>query len=213
MKRIVEPEILDSLPSDDPAAVESRRDLRLINWFMGNTRWLKRTLEKELRSEDRLVELGAGGGELGRALQWRGNFTALDFAPRPANWPEPFQWVSGDFFVEGERALKSATVVTAGLVLHHFENDGLRKLGAFVSEARLLVVCEPARRKRHILQGFLLRLLGINWVTRHDLPVSVRAGFLKGELPNFLGLDTRKWTWKEEMTIFGAYRLVARRAK
>ena len=31
MERVVVPEILDSLPADDPEAVKSRRELRLIN--------------------------------------------------------------------------------------------------------------------------------------------------------------------------------------
>ncbi|MCU0753184.1 MAG: hypothetical protein MUC40_09220 [Akkermansiaceae bacterium] len=42
--RIVEPEILDHLPHDDPAARRSRLDLRRINFLMGNERWILRVL-------------------------------------------------------------------------------------------------------------------------------------------------------------------------
>jgi hypothetical protein len=40
MLRQVLPEILDHLPADDPEAIGSRRDLRRINFLMGNKRWI-----------------------------------------------------------------------------------------------------------------------------------------------------------------------------
>ena len=70
MKRVVEPEILDGLAADDPAAVASRRDLRLINRIMGNTRWLRRAFMLKVRPQDLVVELGAGDGSLGLSLAW-----------------------------------------------------------------------------------------------------------------------------------------------
>jgi hypothetical protein len=36
VKRLVQPEILDTLPPDDPRALRSRRDLRRVNAWMGN---------------------------------------------------------------------------------------------------------------------------------------------------------------------------------
>ena len=36
MNRIVQPELLDELPPDDPRAMRSRRDLRRINAWMRN---------------------------------------------------------------------------------------------------------------------------------------------------------------------------------
>ena len=38
--RVVIPELLDHLPADEPEALRSRRDLRRVNWLMGNERWL-----------------------------------------------------------------------------------------------------------------------------------------------------------------------------
>ena len=43
MKRLVQPELLDSLPPDDPRARGSRRDLRRVNWWMGHHVILART--------------------------------------------------------------------------------------------------------------------------------------------------------------------------
>ena len=47
LKRTVIPELLDHLPADDPHAMRSRRDLRRINFLMGNERWIRRTLTRD----------------------------------------------------------------------------------------------------------------------------------------------------------------------
>ena len=78
MKREVRPELLDSLPGDDPEAVRSRRDLRLINFLMGNERWILRHVD-----EGAVIELGAGSGDLTRRLAKRGQVTGLDFQEKP----------------------------------------------------------------------------------------------------------------------------------
>lgn len=79
MKRVVEPELLDELSSDDPAAIRSRRDLRMINWFMGNEGWIQRQIEEG----ESMVELGAGTGELTGKLSNTGKVTGLDFQGLP----------------------------------------------------------------------------------------------------------------------------------
>lgn len=212
MDRIVEPELLDGLPSDNPEAVASRRDLRMINGIMGNTRWLRRALLHRVRPQDLVVELGAGEGELGKSLNWDGEYTGLDLHPMPVRWPENFEWVQGNVFTDerAQAALAKASVVIGGLVLHHFSAEQLQALGRQCASARLLIFCEPVRRKLHLWQGSFLRLAGINRVTQHDLPVSVRAGFLGHELAEFLGL-TAQWDCRVETTLFGAYRFIAER--
>src|SRR5690606_611777 len=47
--RVVLPEILDSLPPDDPRAIRSRGDLRRINRLMGSLGWLLRALDALVR--------------------------------------------------------------------------------------------------------------------------------------------------------------------
>jgi len=39
---ILQAELLDSLPPDHPDALHNRRDLRLTNALMGNSRWFQR---------------------------------------------------------------------------------------------------------------------------------------------------------------------------
>jgi len=227
-RRVVEPEILDALSADHPDAVAARRDLRLINALMGNFRWLARGVEAAVRPGERVLELGAGDGGLARALRRRmpglaGRYAALDRAPRPGGWPADFHWVQADLFSnEGAAALARADVVVANLFLHHFEEVALARIGALLAPARLLLFCEPARRAPHVWQGRLLAAAArFNRVTRHDLPVSVRAGFRGGELVRALGLaadaaggagaapERVERACRVDETLLGAHRLAA----
>ena len=47
--------------------------------------------------------------------------------------------------------------------------------------------------------------------TKHDMIVSIRAGFLPGELPNVLGLDAADWRVREETNWRGGLRMLAYR--
>ena len=214
--RIIQPEILDSIEVGDPDAIASRRDLRLINRLMGNFRWIVTELAKHLEADDRILELGAGDGTLGRRVFGRfpdlgRRYTALDLAPRPCDWPAEFGWLQADLWSrEGAAAFATANVVVANLILHHFDDTRLEHLGGMLGNTRLLVLCEPARREIHVWQGRLLASVGrLNRVTRHDLPVSVRAGFRSDELLRAIRLDRAEWTWRVHSTWLGAYRVVA----
>jgi len=54
-------------------------------------------------------------------------------------------------------------------------------------------------------------LLGANHITLHDARISIAAGFLGDELPQALGLTAGRWKWKCEISLFGAYRMIAHR--
>src|SRR5947209_4251989 len=60
MQRLLESELLDHLPPEDPGAIRSRKDLRRVNEWMGHPRIIARELRK--RSPRRILELGAGDG-------------------------------------------------------------------------------------------------------------------------------------------------------
>ncbi len=210
MPRVIEPELLDALPSEDPRARRSRRDLRVINRVMGNHRWLQRTLRLRLRTGERVVELGAGAGDLGRELARHGIAAdGLDFCPRPADWPSGRDWHQADLRdFEGYHRYQA---VVANLVLHHLAAAELAVLGrALRGGPRLLCACEPAR-SRHWRWFFavLAPVLGANAVTRHDGRISIAAGFRGDELPRELGLDSREWNLCCGATVAGAYRIVA----
>lgn len=198
MKRVVRPELLDSLPGDHPDALRSRRDLRLINFLMRNERWILRQIEGGT-----IVELGAGSGVLTRQLAAIGKVTGLDLQEKPEGLD--CGWKAGDLFETF--AGSEGDVVVANLILHHFEDDDLEKLGKLIRSRRRFVSVEPLRSRLSLVEGALLWPL-LNRVTRHDMNLSIRAGFRKGELRELLKLG-REWEWREEVSLLGGLRVLA----
>ena len=89
LPRRVLPELLDELAADDPRAVRSRRDLKLVNRIMGAKSALLWAIDATPQpGPRRIVELGAGDGTMAlriarsRARQWLGtSVTLLDRQP------------------------------------------------------------------------------------------------------------------------------------
>ena len=214
-ERVVIPEILDELPAEDPRAKRSRRDLQLINSLMGNYRWISRRVwEIEVVDPHAWFEIGAGSGWLGECFRMRGfediSVSGIDFAPRPERWPSSWSWHQGDIFevfeALGEGRLSNGLV--ANLFLHHFKTPELQKIGK-IAESRFsrIIVSEPARYPFFHFFSYAFFPF-VNDVTRHDMQVSIRAGFRRGELKAALGLG-RDWKHRESVTLFGAYRFEA----
>ena len=215
MSRQLQPELLDSLAADHPDARHSRRDLRLINAIMGNQRWLARTLARFLPAGGRILEIGAGTGELGRRLAAAGlPADGLDFAPRPPDWPPACDWHRADLLTFGGYDRYDAVV--GNLIFHHLSNDELSVLGRTLRDSmRVIIACEPARsRLSQRLFACLAPLFLANHVTLHDAPISIAAGFRRDELPRLLGLNPAEWDCQCATTLLGAYQMVAvRRAR
>ncbi|MEX2381853.1 MAG: hypothetical protein WD490_05690 [Opitutales bacterium] len=230
MKRLVQPEILDSLPQDHPDAKANRRDLRLINRVMGNYSWFRDRLPPLLTPEDRILEIGSGTGDLGLYLDgirkgrgaiqgpaktvsptatFSAHYCGLDLWSRPANWPREWKWVQDDL-LNFDR-YQNFTVLIANLILHQFDDDALRSLGEKLSSSgiRLILASEPARHKIHQWQLKLLWPLGLNAVSRHDGHVSVAGGFRQNELPDLLGLTDPAWQVETKNGVRGASRMIA----
>lgn len=209
-ERIVIPELLDHLPADDPEAVRSRLDLRRINLLMGNERWVCRTVRRFAEAAGRgIVEIGAGDGRLCNklALQFAlAPVAAYDLVPVPDGLDSRIKWHRGDIFQM--KVPPQEGVMVANLFLHHFEGAALAALGRWCGNFEVLVFNEPDRaRLPHLLGGMMNPW--INRVTRHDMHVSIRAGFAAGEISQFLGLDSRRWQIQESSTWRGARRVLA----
>jgi hypothetical protein len=210
MPREPQPELLDTLPSDHPAALHNRRDLRLTNRAMGNFRWFLRKLPALVQPGEAVLELGAGTGELGLALHHRGvAIDGLDRWPRPDTWPATRHWHQSD--LAQFSAYADYPVIIGNLIFHQFSDAELSALGARLrATTRVLVACEPLRHRLfQLLFGCLAPLLGANYVSRHDGHVSIAAGFRGSELADALGLIGPAWTCHVSTTWLGAYRLVA----
>jgi hypothetical protein len=226
MKRLVQPEFLDTLPPDDPAALRSRQDLRRVNGWMGNPRILARALlaHQPGRSPGGLLEIGAGDGDFFRRVAQRlpvppagATVTLLDRQPcisaatvaalARRGWRADI--VAADVFDAPARPEPAA--ILANLFLHHFEDDRLAALLLKISRTtRLFIAVEPHRFSRPEWCGHLLRLIGCSAVTRHDAAVSIRAGFLGGELST-LWPDPARWELTEHRAGGFSHLFVARR--
>jgi hypothetical protein len=214
--RRVEPELLETYPADHPDAVRARADLRLINAIMGNHRWIVRRLRRLRQPGWRVTEIGAGDGALSLRLARHGvcapaDLHGFDLAPRPPTWPAAADWTQGDLLQE---SLPDSEVWVANLFLHHLQDDALRTLGRRLpAAARVLIAAEPARRRLHTCSGGLLcRVARLHPITRHDLRVSVHAGFRAGELPARLGLGADWHILHDGESWLGGCRLLAVRA-
>jgi hypothetical protein len=199
MKRVVMPEWLDEMGAQEKEAVRSRRDLQRLNFWLGHARLMGCPLASLRASAEqaRIAELGAGDAtymlRLARRLSRRrvaGKAVLVDRRPsvspgtcaelERSGWTvevveaDVFDWLPGAI---------PADALVANLFLHHFAEQPLARLLALAAgKCSLFVACEPRRAALPLTASRLLWLLGCNAVTRHDAPISVRAGFSGREL-------------------------------
>ena len=180
-----------------------------MNFLMGNERWIQRAIRRFPDAVKRgIVEIGAGEGDLcGRlARQFpQAPLTSYDLAPRPPGLDSRVNWIQGDLF--DTPAPPSGGVVIASLFLHHFEGPALTALGRWMENFKVGIFNEPDRAHLPHMLGGLMHPW-INRVTRHDMHVSIRAGFASGEIQEGLRLDPRDWKFEETSTWRGARRVV-----
>ena len=206
--RKLTPELLDHLPHDDPGAMRSRADLRRINFFMGNERWIASAIPENTRH---ITEIGAGEGHLLARLAGKfpqAEITAYDLAPRPAHLPLSVKWIQGDLFTQAPPA-HGGTLI-ANLFLHHITDPQLAELGAWMRGFHTLVINEPLRARLPVLLGKLAAPF-VHPITRHDMRVSIEAGFAPVELAETLGLKERGFVFREITDWRGAIRIVGTR--
>lgn len=200
MTRCVEPEWLDELSAADPQAEGSRRDLRRLNAWMGNTRVIAGALGRagNRPGPAQLIELGAGDGtfllSVARALGPRWAGTRATLIDRQAvvsrNTIESFAGLAWqieqlicDVFDWCTELGPGSTLVLANLFLHHLNSQRLQTLFANLApKTSFFVAVEPRRSALSLLFSRLVGMIGCNAVTRHDAPTSVRAGFRGTEL-------------------------------
>jgi len=229
MDRCVKPEMLDELPPDDPRAAWSRNDLARINAWMGNCGIMARTLRATCPGPKprRMVELGAGDGRFllrvarRLSLEWEGTgavlldrqhvvspetrrgFAGVGWRPETVK-RDVFDWLNPP-------AVPPCDAMVANLFLHHFSEAQLAGLlrGA-ARRAKVFIAIEPRRSAWPLAFSRLLWMLGCNRVTRHDAPVSVRAGFAGRELSGLWPADGG-WSLVERRAGWCSHLFVAQR--
>jgi hypothetical protein len=216
--RSVEPEWLDELDPGDARALRSRRDLRWLNTCMGSPAIAARSLRSLFPDHPprRLVDLGCGDGEFllrvaaRLAREWP-DVTAVLLDRQnsvPAQIPTGFQklgWrtalVQADVFDWLQSSPpQTGDAMLANLFLHHFDGERLAMLLSVVAKrARGFVAVEPRRSAWALGVSHLVGCIGCNGVTRHDAPLSVRAGFRGDEL-TALWPAGQDWSLQERAT-------------
>ena len=238
MNRIVQSELLDTLPPDDPRAVRSRRDLRRVNAWMRNHVIMARALQGTLdrRTPAVLTDLGAGDGTFVLRVAQRlaaSRATTLGGAGDPANTVAAtlldmhgqvgaatlgalasLGWrarcVVADV-LDWPRSPATGEVVIANLFLHHFKDRELVALLRMISQrASCFIAIEPRRAPLPLLCARLLGAIGCNDVTRHDAVVSVRGGFSGTEL-SALWPDKPNWQLAEHRAGAFSHLFIARK--
>ena len=229
MNRLVEPELLDQLPPEDPRAIRSRRDLQRLNAWMRNTQIMTRELRACFNGNAprKLVELGAGDATflLGIAKKlpscWQGTEAILVdrkgiVSSTTIRGFEKIGWkvktVSADVF-DWLKEHEPCDVMMANLFLHHFSDAELTTLFLEAStHAKVFIGIEPRRWGWALFFGRFVWMIGCNGVTQHDAIASIRAGFAREEIS---ALWPRNGTWvvQERPGNFASHLFVARRAK
>ena len=200
MRRMVQPELLDSLPANDPAAIGSRHDLRRLNRWMRNDAHLRNAILSLPAFPTSVLELGAGDGtfmlrvaqRLPRPQSRRVHISLLDMEPvvEPATIQKfsDLGWDATVVRADLREWLKNSEharvdLITANLFLHHFEDAELSAFfNVLAPRTNTFISCDPRRWKPALFTTRLLWCIGCNHVTRHDAPASVRAGFAGREL-------------------------------
>ncbi len=211
--RNVLPEALDALKAEDPRAQQSRRELDLFNFLMGNHAWIRRKLAGMNIPGCRLLEVGAGSGMLARNLLSHGTWEerdliGMDMTPRPVAWPAGAGWVRGDAL---HQPLPEAEVVVVNLLLHQFTAPQLRIFArALPASCTHIIAVEPLRSKQALLLGRIIAgIARVSPLTVHDMVLSLHAGFRGQELPS--SLDLGDWEASVSHTLRGAYRMTMRK--
>lgn len=231
MQRCVEKELLDELAPDDARAVRSRRDLRRVNFFMGNAGILARALAGLCAGDAplRIAEAGAGDGELllRAARRLRGRWPRVEAVLVDRHdllKTDTRAWFAGlNWFVRPARSdalawlrqleVQSLDALAANLFLHHFNEPQLRELfSEMARKTRVFIAVEPRRARWPLWCTRLLPLIGCGPVTRHDARISVQAGFAGREL-TALWPDPEDWDLAEGPAGWFSHLFLARRKR
>jgi 2-polyprenyl-3-methyl-5-hydroxy-6-metoxy-1,4-benzoquinol methylase len=201
-KRSNEAELIDGTAYGADELVESLKDLRRVNRWLGGKRALAKHLFPMINALDgkriRLLDVGTGSADIpemivdwARARGLQIEFVVLDLneiaareaRQQTAGYPE-IEVVRGDAlklpFADG-----SFDFVLASMFLHHFESPAAAQLlASFARVSRVAFIINDLRR--HPLAYYAIKVLSHiftgNRLVRNDSAVSVLRGFADADL-------------------------------
>jgi len=189
-KRLILPELLDTLPPDKARA--SLQDLVRINRRWGGHSTLRHLLHDALQKTVpdgqpfSVLDVGAASGDMGACIRkWypAAKVTSLDYVESHLSQSAAPK-VAGDAFRLPFRP-GSFDYVFCSLFLHHFQNmDAVRLLRGFGEVARKAVLVIDLERNPipYYFINWSRPVLGWDPVTVHDGAISVEAAFRREEL-------------------------------
>jgi hypothetical protein len=187
----------------------------MIHFLMGNERWMLKHIDSIAKNTAvTFIELGAGDGSFCRILLKRypnATIHAYDLQHRPAALADAVQWHSGDICQATPPSKRDdrPCILLSSMFLHHFTDEQLAIFRPWVQACDHAFIIEPWRHKAVALLGAGLYPL-CNDVTRHDMRVSIHAGFCGSELAEKI-LPNHSWTHETSHYWRGAYRVVFHR--
>ena len=189
-RRATDPEELD-LGVSDAEALESLRDLRFVNRWLGARGRLREIVIPLLQSSGRprLLDVGCGSGDVGADLARAGSrpvmAVGLDIKPLHVGQAPPVvRGVVGDVHALPFRE-RSFDVVLASLFLHHFDGpEPARVLASLYALCRRALVITDLRRARvpYTFGRLTFRWLFQSRVSVGDGLLSIRRAFTDDEL-------------------------------
>jgi SAM-dependent methyltransferase len=185
-KRVLKPEILDTLPAEEARA--SLADLVRINRRWGGHSSLRKLIDETIPRDEEftVLDVGAASGDMGERFRRQrpgAKVTSLDYLEShltPCVGPR----VAGDAFAL-PFSPRSFDYVFCSQFLHHFsDSDVVRLLAGFAKVARKRVLVLDLLRNPlpYVFIASTRRLLGWHPVTVHDGKISVEAAFRAREL-------------------------------
>jgi len=194
-------ELMD-LPDADPGELaRTLRDLAWINRWLGGTRLVRRHLEPFLHGRGtpvRILDVATGYADIPRAIVRWGRRRGLPVEVEAVDHHDAILQLARQAsaaypeirFRQGDALLlpcpdESFDIVLASLVLHHMEGEQtVRVLRELSRVARRAVLVNDLRRGYwpFLVTRTSLYLVSRNRLIHHDGPLSVRRGFLPGEL-------------------------------
>ena len=183
--RVIEPEILDTLPPD--AARASLGDLVRINRGFGGHSALRHALDEAGASGAfTALDVGAASGDMGaRIREWfpQASVVSLDSAASHLAAAAQPKVAADGFRLPFARA--AFDYVYSSLFLHHFEDDGVVRLLAEMGRVARRAVLAVDLHRHPVAYWFLPAtrwVFGWDAVTLNDGPISVAAAFRPREL-------------------------------